>query len=81
VKVELHSIVADCPSCHGTDFAPPDGKAESIRSQALMTCTRCGTRTVYIALLLQIGDKAITRSTETLARIKAQRAKLKAGTE
>jgi len=41
-----------------------------------MQCARCGTRTSHIQLLMQIGDQAIERCTETLERIKAQRAKL-----
>ena len=51
--------------------------AELIASQTPMACTRCGTPTSYLTLLLQLGDPAIARSLETLARIKAQRAKLK----
>jgi hypothetical protein len=77
VKVELHNIVAECPSCHGTDFEPQGVRREPIASQTPMACMRCGAHTSYIALLIQIGDKAIARSLETLARIKAQRAKLK----
>ena len=42
-----------------------------------MACTRCGAHTTYVALLIQIDDKAIAKSTETLDRIRAQRAKLK----
>jgi len=37
---------------------------------------RCGTRTSHLVLLVQMSDKAIARSSETLERIKAQRAKL-----
>jgi len=77
VKVELHNIVAECPSCHGTDFEPHGVRRELIASQTPMACTRCGAHTSYMALLIQIGDKAIARSLETLDRIKAQRAKLK----
>jgi hypothetical protein len=77
VKVELHNIVAECPSCHGTDFEPQGVRREPLASQTPMVCLRCGAHTSYIALLIQIGDKAIARSLETLARIKAQRAKLK----
>jgi len=77
VKVELHGIVADCPSCHGTDFEPQGAAADSIASQTPMICTACGARAPYIQLLIQIGDKAITRSLETLERIRAQRAKVK----
>jgi hypothetical protein len=77
VKVELHNIVAECPSCHGTDFEPQGVRRELIASQTPMACMRCGAHTSYIALLIQIGDKAIARSLETLARIRAQRAKLK----
>jgi hypothetical protein len=77
VKVELHGIVADCPSCHATDFEPQGGKPEAITSQTPMICTACGRRTPYIQLLIGIGDKAIARSLETLDRIKAQRAKPK----
>ena len=77
MKVELHNIVAECPSCHGTDFEPHGVRGEAIASQTPMACARCGAHSSYIALLMQIGDKAIARSLETLARIKAQRAKLK----
>ncbi len=75
MKVDLYSIVADCPSCHGTDFEPQGGKRSALASQTSMLCTGCGTRINYIQLLIQIGDKAIARSMETIARIKAQRAR------
>jgi hypothetical protein len=77
VKVELHSIVADCPSCHGTDFEPHGVARELIASQTPMACVRCGVHTSYLALLIQIGDQAIARSLETLDRIKDQRAQLR----
>jgi hypothetical protein len=77
VKVELHGIVADCPSCHGTDFEPQGTKRESIASQTPMICSACGARAPYIELLVQIGDKAIARSLETLDRIRAQRTRPK----
>ena len=77
MKVELHNIVAECPLCHGTDFEPQGASREAIASQTPMACARCGAHSSYIALLIQIGDKAIARSTETLERIRAQRAKLK----
>jgi hypothetical protein len=77
VKVELHGIVADCSSCHGTDFEPQGTGVDSITSHTPMICTACGLRAPYIQLLIQIGDKAITRSLETLERIRAQRAKTK----
>ena len=77
MKVELHNIVAECLSCHGTDFEPHGVRGEAIASQTPMVCARCGAHSSYIALLIQIGDKAIARSTETLERIRAQRAKLK----
>ena len=72
MQVQVHNIVAACPACHGTEFEPI-GKL--LGAQTPMQCARCGTRTSYIQLLMQIGDKAIERSTETLQRIKAQRAK------
>jgi hypothetical protein len=77
VKVELHNLVAECPSCHGTEFEPQGVKPELVASQTPMVCARCGAHTPYIALLIQIGDQAIARSHETLDRIKAERAKLK----
>ena len=77
MKVELHNIVAECPSCHGSDFEPQGVRRELIASQTPMACARCGAHASYMALLIQIGDQAIARSLETLARIRAQRAKLK----
>jgi hypothetical protein len=65
--------VAECPSCHATEFEPI---GHVLAAQTLMQCARCGTRTSHLVLLVQIGDKAIERSTETLERMKAQRAKL-----
>jgi hypothetical protein len=47
VKVELHNIVAECPSCHGTDFEPHGVRRELIASQTPMACTRCGAHTSY----------------------------------
>jgi hypothetical protein len=81
VKVELHNTVAECASCHATDFEPQGVGRELIASQTPMACTRCGARTTYIALLIQIGDKAIAKSTETLGRIRAQRAKIRSKPE
>ena len=77
MKVELHGIVADCPSCHATDFEPQGTQPERVTSQTPMRCTACGARAPYIELLVQIGDKAIARSLETLDRIRRQRARLK----
>ena len=77
MKVELHNIVAECPSCHGSDFEPQGATRELISAHTPMLCTRCAARSTYLQLLVQIGDKAIARSLETLARIRAQRAKLK----
>ena len=77
MKIELHNLVAECPSCHATDFEPQGAMREPIASQTPMVCTGCGAHATYIALLIQIGDQAIARSTETLDRIKAERAKLK----
>jgi len=73
VQLQVHNVVAECPSCHATEFEPI---GNVLAASTPMQCARCGTRTSHIQLLMQIGDKAIERSTETLERIKAQRAKL-----
>ena len=81
LKVEVHSIVADCPACRGTDFVPEQPSVRAPGSQTIMVCTNCGQRIRYIELLVQIGDKAIAHSQETLERIRQERLALRAKRE
>jgi hypothetical protein len=81
VKVEVHEVVADCPACRGTDFVPEQPGLRTPGSQTLMVCTNCRRKIRYIELLVQIGDKAIAHSQETLERIRQERAAMRAKRE
>ena len=81
LKVEVHSIIADCPACRGTDFVPEDRNVRTPASQTVMVCTNCRYKIRYIELLVQIGDKAIAHSQETLEKIRQERLALRAKRE
>jgi hypothetical protein len=78
VKVEVRDIVADCPACRGSDFVPEQPKLRPLAPQAIMVCTGCGAKMRYIELLVQIGDKAIAHSQETLEKLRQEREAMRA---
>lgn len=72
MKVEVHDIVAECPACRRTDFQPA-GRRLTLSAQTPMVCKACGATTTYLQLMMQISDRALAKSADTLAEIKKQR--------
>ena len=66
--VAVRDIAARCRNCGKTDFKPP--AAGDLRLTTLLACTSCGERSTYRELLEQIGEEAIRRANEAIARLK-----------
>ena len=66
--VSVGDISARCKGCGGTDFKPV--KPGALRLTSLMSCTQCDRVTTYLDLLDDIGEQAIARANEALAKLK-----------
>lgn len=66
--VAVRDIAARCRKCGKTDFKPL--AAGELRLTTAMSCTGCGERTTYRELLEQIGEEAIKRANDAIARLK-----------
>ena len=66
--VAVRDIAARCRKCGKTDFKPL--AAGELRLTTAMSCTGCGDRTTYRELLEQIGEEAIKRANDAIARLK-----------
>jgi hypothetical protein len=66
--VAVRDIAARCRKCGKTDFKPL--AAGELRLTTAMACTGCGDRTTYRELLEQIGEEAIKRANDAIARLK-----------
>lgn len=66
--VAVRDIAARCRQCGETDFKPL--VPGTLRLTTPMTCTGCGERTTYRELLEQIGEEAIRRANDAIARLK-----------
>jgi hypothetical protein len=66
--VAVRDIAARCRSCGKTDFKPPP--SGELRLTTLLACTNCGERSAYRELLEQIGEEAIKRANDAIARLK-----------
>ena len=66
--VAVRDIAARCRKCGKTDFKPL--AAGELRLTTAMACTGCGERASYRELLEQIGEEAIKRANEAIARLK-----------
>ena len=75
MRIHVRNIVAQCVKCGGDDWLPTHGKREMLASQTRMRCAACGAATVYVELIMQIAEKAMAASAETLAEIRRRRAK------
>ena len=68
--VAVRDIAARCRKCGKTDFKPL--AAGELRLTTAMACTGCGDRTTYRELLEQIGEEAIKRANDAIARLKGR---------
>jgi hypothetical protein len=66
--VSVGDINARCKGCSGTDFKIL--KPGTLRLTSLMTCTACDRVTTYLDLLDDIGEQAMQRANESLAKLK-----------
>jgi hypothetical protein len=68
MNVSIRDLVARCTGCGGSDFTQANGGA--LRLATRMTCAACGKETTYRELLDQIGEEAMRRANESLAKLK-----------
>jgi hypothetical protein len=68
--VAVRDIAARCRKCGETDFKPLVPGA--LRLATTMACAGCGERTTYRELLEQIGEEAIRRANDAIARLKGR---------
>jgi predicted RNA-binding Zn-ribbon protein involved in translation (DUF1610 family) len=66
--VAVRDIAARCCSCGKTDFKLLG--AGELRLTSVMACSACGERMIYRDLLEQIGEEAIRRANDAIARLK-----------
>ena len=66
--VAVRDIAARCRKCGKTDFKPQ--ASGELKLPSLLSCTACGERATYRELLEQIGEEAIRRANDALARLK-----------
>jgi hypothetical protein len=69
--VAVRDIAARCRNCGKSDFKPLPGG--DLRLATAMACTSCGQKTTYRDLLEQIGEEAMKRANEAIARLKRQK--------
>jgi hypothetical protein len=75
VRVHVRNIAASCPKCGGEEFEPNSGKRFELASQTVMRCAGCGATLIYLDLVLQIADKAITLSNAMLEEMRRRRSR------
>jgi hypothetical protein len=66
--VSIRDVAARCAGCGGTDFRQGNGGA--LRLLTRMLCMACGRETTYRDLLDSIGEEAMRRANEALAKLK-----------
>jgi hypothetical protein len=66
--VSIRDVAARCSACSGTDFKQAESGA--LRLATRMVCTNCGRETTYRELLDAIGEEAMRRANEALAKLK-----------
>lgn len=64
--VAVRDIAARCRKCGKTDFT----LSGELRLTSVLACTACGQPATYRELLEQIGEEAIRRANESIARLK-----------
>ena len=66
--VSIRDVTARCDSCGGTDFKQLDAGVPRLSTR--MMCTKCRRETLYRDLLYSIGEEAMRRANEALAKLK-----------
>ena len=66
--VSIRDVSARCARCGETDFMQRDSGA--LRLATAMRCITCGRETSYRDLLDSIGEEAMRRANEALAKLK-----------
>jgi len=68
MMVSIRDVSARCASCGGTEFRQLD--AGALRLATRMACVGCDHVTTYRDLLDSIGEQAMRRANEALAKLK-----------
>lgn len=71
--VSILDVSACCPSCGGMEFRQLD--AGAVRLATRLACMRCDRLTTYRELLESIGEEAMRRANEALAKLKKNSAR------
>ena len=66
--VSIRDVSARCARCGETDFRQQD--SGPLRLDTVMRCAGCGRETTYRVLLDSIGEEAMRRANEALAKLK-----------
>ena len=66
MEVRVGDIIAKCPDCGSSDFAPTAVDGE-------LACKGCGKTITQLRLLIQIGEQASRNAAESLARLRRNR--------
>jgi hypothetical protein len=66
--VSILDVSACCPSCGGMEFRQLDPGA--VRLATRMACRKCHRSTTYRELLESIGEEAMRRANEAIAKLK-----------
>jgi hypothetical protein len=66
--VSIRDLAARCTGCGATDFRQADKGA--LRLSTVMVCSGCTRATTYRELLDSIGEEAMRRANEALAKLK-----------
>ena len=66
--VSIRDVSARCARCGETEFSQQD--SGGLRLASVMRCITCGRETTYRDLLDSIGEEAMRRANEALAKLK-----------
>jgi hypothetical protein len=66
--VAIRDVAARCARCGGTDFTQADAGVARLATR--MVCSACGKTATYRELLDWIGEEAMRRANESLAKLK-----------
>ena len=68
MQVSVGDITARCKECGGDEFRPLNTGA--LRLTSRMVCVKCERVTTYLDLLDLIGEEAMQRANDSLAKLK-----------
>jgi len=66
--VSIRDVTAHCEGCGGTDFKQLDTGTPRLATR--MLCNQCKRETTYRDLLYGIGEEAMRRANDALAKLK-----------